>query len=230
MPEIPIKPGDAISTNVFRSYGSVGCFVRPDSDKLKGPFLLTNCHVIADEQHRVLMAGNTKVFHGKHNDSRRVEIGVVYKALREFNHKVGYVDWALVQITNQNVTIGRTVVGDGSTSLTKWADPANSMGVAKRGATTGWTSGNVEDVNSTEVLDYVENYPNNAPTGKRLLEITGHDFSEKGDSGSVIYDRSTKKIVALLFASDEQIKTLAIPFRRVLASMKDKTKYDWELA
>ena len=77
MPNIAI--GDAISTNVYNSYGSVGCFVSPKSDdnNLKGTYILTNGHVIADAQMRVLVKANTKVYAGMHTDQNRVQIGIV---------------------------------------------------------------------------------------------------------------------------------------------------------
>jgi hypothetical protein len=234
MPNICI--GDAISTNIFASYGSVGCFVRSDSDKFKGTYILTNGHVIADAKMKVLVKANTKVYRGQHNDVNRVQIGVVSKGLREWNHKLGYVDWALCQITNPTYTAVKTVNEPGlglavnTVTLTKWSDPAIGMTVAKRGATTGWQTGNLTDDDSHNDPGYLPSYPAVVPNTQGLVEVTSGAFCLPGDSGSVIYDMATKRIVALLFGSDGVNTTIALPIRRIFQSLKDKTKANWDLA
>ena len=61
------------------------------------------------------------------------------------------------------------------------------------------------------------------------MTIRRRDFCIRGDSGSVAVDKDNR-IVALLFASDGVAETLALPFRRSLLPLQDKTKTTWSLA
>jgi hypothetical protein len=231
MPQVNI--GDKIRSSAFpNGYGSVGCFVVPKgSAKLDGTYMLTNSHVVANEKQVVTYDGNTKISLDPGTAPNGIgpleQIGVVYKALREFNHKLGYVDWALVKL-DKGVTYSSTTMN--GTKLSKWTDPVDDMSVGKRGATSGLTSGNVTSVDWRQDPGYLIGYPANVQAGKGLVDVTGLNFCLGGDSGSVIFSNdSPKTAIALLFGAG-MMQTLAVPFRRILNSMKDKTKTEWELA
>ena len=224
MPEIAI--GDRITTNLISGFGSVGCFLKPATEdtRLAGTYLLTNCHVIADEHYRVCLAGNTIVKAGTD------EVARVYKAFREYNHKLGYLDWAVCKVSGGVAAKNQVNLGDGAVTVTKWADPKDDERLRKRGARTAVTTGTVTGIDHRAAIDYLPVYPaTGAAAGKGLVTIRGRDFCIKGDSGSVAVNKDNR-IVALLFASDGVTETLALPFRRILLSLQDKTKTTWSLA
>ena len=90
------------------------------------------------------------------------------------------------------------------------------MRVAKVGRTTGYTTGLVFDLSA----DVRVEYELGVLIFQDQLLIRGSTgmFSDSGDSGSVIVDRTTHRATALLFAGSAS-HTIANPLAEVLAQL-----------
>jgi len=223
--------GDAITVGI--GFGSLGCCMLPESDRFKGVYILTNGHVIADAQGRINLG--VKVYAGRAQNGSTLkkkveglpEIASVWRGVREFNHALGYVDWALCKVLNGlEVEVNNSVQGG---SVTRFVDPGLTP-VIKRGAATGLTRGNVEDTDFREQIEYLPSYPRqeDIDADQGLVRIQGQSFVMRGDSGSIAV--SDSKAMALLFAGDQTIFSLGVPFRRVLQSVEAVTGTEWRIA
>ncbi|HUA91589.1 MAG TPA: hypothetical protein VL991_03425 [Terracidiphilus sp.] len=81
---------------------------------------------------------------------------------------------------------------------------AINMNVAKSGRTTGLTCAAISAVNATVQVSYYSNCAETTPyytkTFSNQLEITGNQFSDAGDSGSLIVDTNNAEPVGLFYA------------------------------
>lgn len=230
-----LKFGDAITVGI--GYGSIGCCLIPNSEKEKGIYILTNGHVVANSDGKINMG--TKVYYGMAGEGKTIsqkveglpQIATVTYGLREFNHKYGYVDWALCKIlTEKEVEVNNKIKED--------EDLVSKIGVPSFGQRVKKLRANAEKLAYIEECDYrdhiahLPNYPqrNEIPVGQGLIQFQGREFLVAGDSGSLTVDATTHKVLALNFASDEMIFSLGIPFTRILKSLEDKTKSSWRIA
>jgi hypothetical protein len=74
-------------------------------------------------------------------------------------------------------------------------DPARGMKIVKRGRTSGDSEGTVKDIHFSIVLPY----PGLGKIGF-VDQVLCTRYSKEGDSGSIIVDKATGKIVGLHFA------------------------------
>ncbi len=93
----------------------------------------------------------------------------------------------------------------GTSSTAGVGEPAQlAMTVAKSGRTTGLTCANISalslDVRVDYFLDCAETEPYLTKTYTNQLGITGNQFSDAGDSGSLVVDASNAEPVGLFFA------------------------------
>ncbi len=93
--------------------------------------------------------------------------------------------------------------GTSSTSG-KGESPAINMSVAKSGRTTGLTCANITAVNLSVEVGYFKNCEETEPyltkTYSNQISIEGNDFSDAGDSGSLVVDSADAEPVGLFFA------------------------------
>lgn len=82
--------------------------------------------------------------------------------------------------------------------------PAVNMTVAKSGRTTGLTCANISAINASVQVSYykdcAETQPYLTKTYNNQVEITGNQFSDAGDSGSLVVDTTNGEPVGLFFA------------------------------
>ena len=232
-----LKIGDAITVGI--GFGTIGCILRvKDSEKHKGLYILTNGHVTANAN-GVITKG-TSVYLGKAGEGStltekvagKVKIATVFKGLKEFNHKYGYVDWSLCKIvSNERIVVKNEVEIDGSHQLiTKMTDATDDMRVVKEGARSGYTVGTVRESDFRGNVDYLDSYPQTVAAGKGVSSFIGRDFILRGDSGALIVEKGTGKAVSLIFGSDEVVNAYGIPIKRIFTSIQDKTLLDFEIA
>jgi hypothetical protein len=78
------------------------------------------------------------------------------------------------------------------------------MSVAKSGRTTGLTCGSISSISQSVQVDYYkdcgETQPYMTKTYQNQVVITGNQFSDAGDSGSLVVDTSDAEPVGLFFA------------------------------
>ncbi len=227
-----LKIGYPITVGI--GYGSIGLCLKPESEKEKGIYILTNGHVVADDNQRINIG--VKVYAGealegstqKNKVKGLTEIATVFKGLREFNHDYGYVDWALCKVLPLlQVTVDNSFEDQ---LITKFVDP-DLVKVIKYGACSHKTEATVDNVDYRSHIDYLPDYPqaDNIGLGKGVITFQGQYFVMKGDSGSIALTEDYKAM-ALLFAGDQQISSLGLPLRRILQSLQDKTKMSWQIA
>jgi hypothetical protein len=106
-------------------------------------------------------------------------------------------------------------------------NPTINMSVAKSGRTTGLTCANIAAVNLTVEVSYFKNCEESEPyltkTYTNQISIEGNQFSDAGDSGSLVVDSSDAEPVGLFFAGGETntgvSEGVANPVSTVLAEL-----------
>lgn len=204
----PIRPGSSIGfqdpANVFVMAGTFGLLVK---DATNINYILSNNHVLANESgvdaggaKRVELPVGSPIFQpglldgGRPSTDRVAELTrwVDLRADRSDNK----VDGAIAKLTPQN---------GGSPTILYIGDPKGAaaatvdMIVHKFGRTTSYRAGWVSSVTFDVVIPY--------DVGDVVFQdqvavrgLNGVPFSAAGDSGSAILERSSNKVVALLFA------------------------------
>jgi hypothetical protein len=91
-----------------------------------------------------------------------------------------------------------------STTAGKGESGAINLTVAKSGRTTGLTCANIAAINLNVEVSYFKNCEETTPyltkTYTNQIAIEGNDFSDAGDSGSLVVDASNAEPVGLFFA------------------------------
>ncbi len=91
-----------------------------------------------------------------------------------------------------------------SSTSGKGEPPTVNMSVAKSGRTTGLTCANITAVNLSVEVSYFKNCEETEPyltkTYTNQISIEGNDFSDAGDSGSLVVDAGDAEPVGLFFA------------------------------
>ena len=146
----------------------------------------------------------------------------------------GGVDAAIAQIVGGQVDTTGAILQLGNLStngMPQPAPPANSvlapainLPIAKSGRTTGLTCSSITSINATVQVDYSSTC--GGPTTKTITYtnqvVTGANFTQAGDSGSLIVDAQTAQPVALLFAGDpSNASAVGNPIQQVLNAFPD---------
>jgi hypothetical protein len=144
------------------------------------------------------------------------------------------VDAAIASTTNANTDAAGTILELGAATATTIDDlppsstiaaPTIGMAVAKSGRTTGLTCSSIEAVAGSVAVDY-----ENACGGTTAFQshfnnqimVTGGNFIESGDSGSLLVTQASAEPVGLLYASGGT-SSVANPITTVIATMVAKT-------
>ena len=94
-----------------------------------------------------------------------------------------------------------------SSTSGKGENPTVNMSVAKSGRTTGLTCANITAVNLSVEVSYFKNCEETEPyltkTYTNQISIEGNQFSDAGDSGSLVVDSSDAEPIGLFFAGGE---------------------------
>lgn len=207
----PIVGGVSIGPLNYRTRGTLGCFVRRDSEGDRGKlYVLSNSHVLSRAGDLAIGTGITQP---GWEDLRPAE-DLVFARL---THAVPIAFSKGKASVINRVDAAIAVVEDGFDRLApdriaviKRYDPMPGQAVmpgtkvAKCGRSTGYTEGFVDTVQIANVwVDY-----SNARTTRfalfdqvfRVLGLEGKPFAKVGDSGSVILEYETGRPVGLLFA------------------------------
>jgi hypothetical protein len=125
-----------------------------------------------------------------------------------------------------NGTLAAAPPGTSSTAG-KGEPPTVNMTVAKSGRTTGLTCANISAVNLSVEVSYFTNCEETAPyltkTYTNQIAVEANQFSDAGDSGSLVVDASNAEPVGLFFAGGETVsgvgEGIANPVATVLAEL-----------
>jgi hypothetical protein len=187
----PVQSGFSVG-HVAATAGTVGAIVR----KGKKLFLLSNAHVLAESGRAMLE--DTVLYPGRKDggtvSKHRVGTLAAFVKFKVGGQFLNRVDAALCAIAGDRLAnIDPAIYG--VAGLPRTVRAKRGMVVITRGRTSGETEGVVEDVNFRVTIDY----PNVGPVGF-FDQVLCTRYSRPGDSGALVVDKSSQRVVGLHFA------------------------------
>ena len=225
----PAQPGSSVGfeepNKDFVMAGTFGALVKDTQGNL---YVLSNNHVLANEsgvmtdgQKHVGLDPGSPIFQPGLLDGGRIAFDKIAELTRWIDLRAdrtdNKVDCAIAKVADSSL-VSRDVLFIGAPQGQGTA--AKDMIVHKFGRTTGYRVGRV----SSTVFDVTITYDVGAVGFVDQIVIRGlnaQSFSDAGDSGSAILERSTNKVVGLLFAgATNGSMTFANPIADVLTQLK----------
>lgn len=192
----PAQPGCSIGfadpNSQFRMAGTFGAVVRDAA----GVYILSNNHVLADENQ---LAAGAPIFQpglldGGDPATDRIATLTRFVALQA--NPPNSVDCAIARVDNP-ADVSNSILQIGAPNGA--ANAQIDMAVQKFGRTTSYTAGQVSSIDTDVTVEY--------ETGTFMFQgqivvlgMNGTQFSDAGDSGSLIVERGSNAAVGLLFA------------------------------
>jgi hypothetical protein len=179
-------------------------------------FILSNNHVLADENQ--LPVGSPifqpGLLDGGNAATDQVAVLTRFIPLTLAAHNV--VDCAIARIQNSAQASATFLPNVNNLASAPPVDPVIGMNVEKVGRTTGYRQGSVFDASATVKVNY--SMGTLVFDDQVLVRGTGGQFSDAGDSGSLIVDMATKRGTALLFAGSD-VMTIGNKLTNVLTAL-----------
>ncbi len=214
----PLRIGGSIG-HVDITAGTLGCFVTPRGAGGTEDWILSNNHVLANEN--LASIGDTILQPGDADGGRKTKdaVGKLEKSIR-LKKKNNRVDAAVANIEEEIEYFYNELATLGEIAGVRTDPLDEGETVYKVGRTTGVTKGRVSAIE----LDSLEvGYDIGVLEFDGQIEIEPFErvkpFSLGGDSGSLIVD-SKRRAVALLFAGNDVDSTYANPIGQVLDALK----------
>ncbi len=204
-----------------------------------GDYILSNNHVLARSDQATIGEDITQP--GLVDDNCDPNKGALVATLTGFlplSSSSTNADAAIASVNNGAVNPSGAILGLGplvngalqpappgiSSSGGMGESPAVGMTVAKSGRTTGLTCGSISAIDASVEVSYYKDCCGTQPyltkTYSNQVEITGNQFTDAGDSGSLVVDTSNAEPVGLFFAggvdSSGQSQSVASPAPDVL--------------
>jgi len=210
----PAPPGSSVGfrdpANQFRMAGTFGALVKRGQRR----FILSNNHVLADENRLPI---NSPIFQpglldGGNPNTDQVARLSAFAQLQTTSANL--VDCAIAEVDDASL-VTNSILMIGTPLGT--APASRDMVVHKFGRTTGYTVGRITAINAHVTV----NYDLGSLVFRNQIIIKGLNnqlFSDNGDSGSLIVERSTRRAVGLLFAGSAT-DTIANHIGEVFQSM-----------
>lgn len=191
----PILGGISIGVLNTPYVGTLGCEVFGNTTTLNTIYLLSNNHVISNENS---VLKGTKLLQPGQGDGGNPSTDIVSTLIKsipiQFTTPIttpnNIVDCALGLITIPSI-ITNSIISIGS--IGGIAPPMLNLPVQKSGRTTGYTTGSITAINASVNVSY------NTGTAFFTNQIVTTAMSSPGDSGSIILDMNNR-IIGLLFA------------------------------
>jgi hypothetical protein len=214
----PARPGSSIGfadpNNAFTMAGTFGALV---SD-LSGVYVLSNNHVLADQNK---LPPGSPIYQPGLLDGGKVATDEIAKLTRFIpltSPGPNSVDCAIAQLDSLTVANGNIIRIGFPTGIRA---AAVDMIVHKMGRTTAYRVGRITSIDTDVKVTY--DPPLGQLTFTSQIVISGlnnHAFSDAGDSGSLVVERSSGLAVGLLFAGNAQTNiTLANHIGDVLTAL-----------
>lgn len=127
------------------------------------------------------------------------------------------VDCAVARLTARKANMG---IIEQIGKVTGTVAAKVGMAVIKRGRTTRWTSGVVDDVAATIEEDFGTGIGIVNMRNQVIVKSDAGRFTEPGDSGSVYVDKDTKAVVALHWGRTADGSSVGSPIAAVLDALK----------
>jgi hypothetical protein len=204
----PLSSGFSVGND--NETGTLGAIVKKGSKF----FLLSNSHVLADSGKgkpgdEIIYPGEADTT-GKTQQVAGLTDIIPFKIGDDFLNRV---DAALAEVEDDFVDKLDFSIR-GAKSPLDTTDPARDMKIVMRGRTSGNSEGTVEDVHFSIVLPY----PGVGKVGF-IDQVKCTRYSKPGDSGSIIVDKQSGKIVGLHFAGSSD-GSIFNPISEVVKALK----------
>ena len=210
----PALPGSSVGFRIagdqFVMGGTFGAVVRTSAQV----YILSNNHVLADENR---LPVHSPIFQPGLLDNGVIgtdQIAELTRFRKLWANKYNQIDAAIAKPLNRNL-VGRDVLHIGAPNGT--VDAAIDMVVHKFGRTTSYTVGRIVSIDT----DVNVEYETATFSFANQIIVVGDqgEFSDSGDSGSLILQRGTNAAVALLFGGGPN-HTIANHLSKVLRSLR----------
>ena len=214
----PAKPGCSVGFQFtsakanFVMAGTLGAIVEANGVL----FILSNNHVLADENS--LPAGSPIFQPGllDQGDPAHDQIARLTRFIALQAGPQNKVDCAIAEVLDRETVRATFLARVGRLRSKLSISAVEGMRVHKVGRTTGYTTGTVFDVSADVTVTYEMGQV--VFQDQVLIQGTAGMFSDAGDSGSLIVDRATQRVTALLFAGSPS-HTIANHISDVLAQL-----------
>lgn len=193
--------------------GTFGALVEADGKR----YILSNNHVLANEN--ALPLGSTIFQPGllDRNTPAKNKIGKLARFIKLKTAGSNQVDCAIAELSAAAAADAIVLHKVGKLSSGVPLKANENMKVEKTGRTTGYTTGVIRDVQATVKVTYDSGTLTFADQIV-IVNAGGSSFSDAGDSGSLIVERTTKQPVGLLFGGTKS-HTLANHIEDVLSAL-----------
>lgn len=218
----PLRIGGSIGHTRVKA-GTLGCFVAPADSEDAQELILSNNHVLADENKAKKGASIVQPASADGGQAGKDRVGSLVKFVR-LRKRHNLVDAAVADLVEGVEYYYEFLEGLGSIRGVRTDLPEIGEVVYKVGRTTGLTKGRISAVEMDAL--WVDYDMGSLQFDQQLeIEPAGKEpFSLSGDSGSLIVD-SRRKAIGLLFAGNDADATYANPIGQVLDSLKMKLVY-----
>jgi hypothetical protein len=198
----------------FVMAGTFGTLVTDPAGKR---YILSNNHVLANEN---ALAIGSPIFQPgllDHGDAAKDQIAVLsrFVEIKPAPTK-NKIDSAIAELTNLKLAKAIILPKVGKLASTAPIPAVEQMKVEKHGRTTGYTTGVVVDVAADVKVGY--DFGTAVFADQIIVVGTSGSFSDSGDSGSLIVDRTSRRATGLLFAGSKS-HTIANHISDVLAGL-----------
>lgn len=220
----PAKGGCSVGfqfSGAKSGYVMAGTFGTLVTDKDGQHYILSNNHVLADEN--ALPLGSPIFQPGllDGGNPAKDQIATLTKFVKiRKTPALNKVDCAIAALLKPSLAVRTILPTVGNLASPQPIAAAVNMRVHKHGRTTGYRTGRVTDI----AVDVNVGYDfGTARFTDQILVVgdAGKSFSDAGDSGSLIVDRSTRRATGLLFAGSAS-HTIANHIEDVLAALRIK--------
>ncbi|HEX6885023.1 MAG TPA: hypothetical protein VF530_16730 [Planctomycetota bacterium] len=200
----------------FVMAGTFGTLV---TDASEGRFILSNNHVIADENRLKLGSPIFQPGLLDNGNPAKDRIATLTRFVRlRPSPATNRVDAAVARLDSQKLAVRSILPRVGALGSTVPLPAAVGRKVHKHGRTTGYTRGKIVDVSADVNVAY--DFGTARFVDQIVIVSDGpKPFSDSGDSGSLIVDRTTRRATGLLFAGSAS-HTIANHITDVLAALK----------
>jgi len=214
----PAKPGCSVGFQFtgdqarFVMAGTFGAVVAAAGTR----YILSNNHVLANENALPIRSPIFQPGLLDHGIPNSDQIASLTRFVTLRSGQPNALDCAIAEILNPQSVSATFLPKVGRLKSPQPIAATENMRVEKVGRTTGYTTGVVFDLSADVKIEY----DLGVLTFQDQILIRGSNgmFSDRGDSGSVIVDRTTQRATALLFAGSAS-HTIANPLVEVLAQL-----------
>ena len=219
----PLRIGGSLGPANRDFGGTLGCFVTSRGSGADDARILSNNHVLADENRLRLGTNIVQPARLDNGHPTRDVVGSLAKFVR-LKRRVNRVDAAIADVIEGISYYYNWLEGLGSITGVRTTPLEDGEIVYKVGRTTGMTKGRVSAIEMDRVFVEYDLGELRFDDQIEIEPVGTRPFSLGGDSGSLIVDRQ-RRAIALLFAGNDVDATFANPIAAVLDALRVNLLY-----